>query len=290
MLDPKKTGIMTIDGRTTKPHVRVRWCLAAGTTAIAIGLLACTTEVVTEGASGPAKTPTSDAGKKGDTGTNDPGPSTNDGGNDPTPPVEELVCEGTEPPATPPACSDTDATCKSSCGSSWKPPRMCKPAKPKTACTDAQIEALATACAKEPGSAGCQSARTAAENKDCGTCIFGTKTEPWKAILLQPGSVPDAKYNQAGCIDLAGGVPDCGKKYFTVTSCFDAYCSDCTGTEETSCQKDVAQGTGECKTYLIDQACATALDTAEKTCFPFEQTDAAIATLFKNMAKLFCKP
>jgi hypothetical protein len=192
---------------------------------------------------------------------------------------------------TGPGEEEDAATCKKA-GASFSPPTINPPedAKNLAACSDTVINALADACAKEPGGAGCKTAREVAGNqKDCADCLFGAETDAkWKMINLRPGQTPDARYNQAGCITLAGGVPDCGKKYFTVVSCFDAFCSDCTGAEETACQKDVAQGSGECKQYLIDQACGNALDAVEKTCFPGEQTDAAIKTLFVNMAKTFC--
>jgi hypothetical protein len=182
-------------------------------------------------------------------------------------------------------------TCKKE-GVTFAPPTINPPedAKNLAACSDAVVNALADACAKEPGGAGCKTAREVAGNqKDCADCLFGAETDAkWKMINLRPGQTPDARYNQAGCITLAGGVPDCGKKYFTVVSCFDQFCGDCTGAEETACQKDVAQGSGECKQYLIDQACGNSLDAVEKTCFPGEQTDAAIKTLFVNMAKTFC--
>jgi hypothetical protein len=182
------------------------------------------------------------------------------------------------------------ATCKKA-GASFTPPTINPPAASQNlaACSDGVLDALADACSKEPEGAGCKTARELAANSACADCIFGAKTDAnWKMIILQPGETPAARYNQSGCIDLAGGVPDCGKKYFTVVSCFDTFCSDCTGAEEQACQKDVASGSGECKTYLIDQACGNALDTVEKTCFPGEQTDAAIKTLFVNMAKAFC--
>ena len=164
------------------------------------------------------------------------------------------------------------------------------PSQNLAACSDDVIGLLADACAKEPESAGCKTAREVAGNqKDCADCLFGAKTDAnWKMIVLQPGETPPARYNQAGCIEVASGVKDCGKKYFTVVSCFDTYCGECTGGEETACQKDVAQGSGECKEHLLDQACGNALDSVEKTCFPGEQTDQAIKTLFVNMAKAFC--
>jgi hypothetical protein len=177
-------------------------------------------------------------------------------------------------------------------GVTFAPPTINPPAAAQNlaACSDTIINALADACAKEPGGAGCKTAReTAGNQKDCADCLFGAETDAsWKMINLRPGQTPDARYNQAGCITLAGGVPDCGKKYFTVVACFDQFCGDCTGAEETACQKDVAQGSGECKQYLIDQTCGNSLDAVEKTCFPGEQTDAAIKTLFVNMAKTFC--
>ena len=183
------------------------------------------------------------------------------------------------------------ATCKKA-DATFTAPTINPPAASQNlaACSDNVIGILADACAKEPESAGCKTAREVAGNqKDCADCLFGAKTDAnWKMIVLQPGETPPARYNQAGCIEVASGVKDCGKKYFTVVSCFDTFCADCTGAEETSCQKDVAQGSGECKEYLIDQACGNALDSVEKTCFPGEQTDAAIKTLFVNMAKAFC--
>lgn len=183
------------------------------------------------------------------------------------------------------------ATCKKA-GATFSPPTINPPnaAKNLAACSDTVLNTLADACAKTPEDPGCKTAREVAGNqKDCADCLFNNKTDSsWAMIQLDPGGTPAARYNQAGCIELASGVKDCGKKYFTVVSCFDAFCSDCTGAEETSCQKDVAQGSGECKQYLIDQACGNALDAVEKTCFPGEQTDAAIKTLFINMAKTFC--
>jgi len=192
---------------------------------------------------------------------------------------------------TGPGEEEDAATCKKA-DATFAPPTINPPAAAQNlaACSDTVLGALADACSKEPESAGCQTARAVAGNqKDCADCLFGAKTDAnWKMIVLQPGETPAARYNQAGCITLASGVPDCGKKYFTVVSCFDAFCADCTGAEESACQKDVAQGSGECKQYLIDQACGNALDAVEKTCFPGEQTDAAIKTLFIQMGKAFC--
>jgi len=170
------------------------------------------------------------------------------------------------------------------------PPVIALPVAQRIACDETQLEALAKACSKEPESAKCTAARALAENAACADCIFGAKTdERWKMIILQPGETPAARYNQPGCIDLASGIAGCGASYFTVVSCFDHFCAECTGADETVCQKDVAQGSGECKPFLIDEACGDALDAAEKTCFPGEQTDVAIEVLFKNMGRTFCQ-
>ena len=217
-------------------------------------------------------------------------------------------CTNTDPPASDPTeaglkdvkpdkppIGDEEPPPPDSCkkeGVTFTPPTQNdpQPAKNLAACSQTVIDALADACAKEPGGAGCKTAREVAGNqKDCADCLFGTEADAaWKMINLRPGQTPDARYNQAGCITLAGGVPDCGKKYFTVVACFDRYCTDCFGAEETACQKDVAQGSGECKSYLIDQTCGNSLDAVETKCFAGENTDAAIKKLFTNMAKVFC--
>jgi len=210
----------------------------------------------------------------------------------PPPPVDsgsDAKSDGSIKDAGKDVNGDDPSTCKTE-NASFTPPVLNPPAAAQaTACTTTQIDALADACSKEPAGAACAVARAAAFNASCADCIFGAKTDAnWKMIILTPGETPPARYNMAGCIELASGLKDCGRKYFTVVSCFENYCSDCTGSEETACQKDVAQGSGECKSYLIDQACGNALDATEKTCFPGEQTDAAIKVLFQNMAKTFC--
>src|SRR5262249_33236442 len=145
---------------------------------------------------------------------------------------------------------DNTATCKNECAT-FTPPVMNPPVAKTTMCTDTQISALADACAKEPDGAACTTARADAANAACAACLFGSKTDAsWKMVVLDPGATPPARYNQAGCIELASGVKDCGKKYFTVVACFDSYCSTCTQPDLTTCQKDVAQGSGECKSYL----------------------------------------
>jgi hypothetical protein len=239
---------------------RVRWCLSVGGSTIAVSLLACSGQI-------------DGTGSIPETGPIDPPPPIDAGKPDVTP----------KPP-----CTDTDPSCKTSCGGEWTPPDIHSPATKNPVCNDTQIIALADACAKDPTTAGCTTARNAAGA--CGMCLFGQQTDAlWKMIVLEPGATPPWHLNQPGCIELKSGVKDCGKKYFTVVSCFDAYCNECAGAEESSCQKDVAQGTGECKQYLVDQTCANALDAVEKSCFPSDSTDAALKQMFINMAAVFCK-
>ncbi len=255
----------------------VRWCLVVGGSAIAVSVVACSGQI-----EGTAPRPGVDAG--------DAGTVTVDGGHTPPPPPEPYPIPGTKDAGIDGSKPDEPGTCKIE-SASFVPPVMNPPAPSQpAACTDSQISALADACAKEPEGAGCKTARELAANKNCSDCLFGNKTDAyWKMVVLDPGGTPAARFNQAGCIELASGVQNCGKDYFTIGSCFDAYCGDCTGSELTSCQKDVAQGSGECKGYLIGQACGNALDAVEKTCFASESTDASIKAMFVSMARVFCR-
>jgi hypothetical protein len=257
-------------------RVLVRWCLSsAGASSIAfVSFTACT--------GGPDGPFFGDAGSSGATAD------------------VVFVDATTRPPQPPPLPTNTSTpdssvppvdsgTCKKS-GITYTPIAINAPAPKSVSCNDSQIAALADACFKQPDSVGCATARSTYAT--CASCAFGQKSDAqWKPILLNAGTTPftPASYNQAGCIELASGVKDCGKKYFTVVACFDAYCASCVGAEETACQKDVAQGSGECKQYLIDQTCGNALDAVETTCFAGEQTDAALKKLFVNMVGAACK-
>jgi hypothetical protein len=177
-------------------------------------------------------------------------------------------------------------------------------AQTKTACSDAVIDALATACLEDPASTKdtkCKDARAVAANKTCVDCVFGTKTDTeWKVINIEEGK--SAQFNQAGCIDHITTVPGCGGAYITILRCANTFCPQgegkCDQTTGTACFNEIKEA--ECKNYLLgnkvssdDQACSNALQAKDPqisdNCFAADNTAAAEKTFFVNMVKTSCQ-
>lgn len=232
------------------------------------GVVGCssTSEVVTQ--SDPTQT-TEDAGK--------PRPPTREAGA--VPPEEE------EP--EPETCKDSKATFA---------PKEVKPTAEgsNTACTEKTIQALADACLADPGSKTCADARQLFTNKTCAECIFTeSASEPeWKVFIIDPPT-----FNQRGCIDHVTGVKDCGRELgnlvFIPDGCLDAFCKNCSESEQQLCFEDVLQK--ECKDYLLSPACGAALqtkvDAMNQTCFGdpnLTEPAAQAKDLFVKMAKAAC--
>lgn len=196
--------------------------------------------------------------------------------------------------AKPPVVEENDAeppedTCKTT-GAKFEPNVVKPPKTPNTtACSQDVLTALANACFKAPSGNDCAAARQVAANKACADCIFSLKTDPeWGAIVLDPEPNKPGLYNQAGCLDHATGIPDCGKNVLDVLACFDHYCGKCPSdsAEEEACQEEVREG--ECMKYLISSQCLDAVQAKQDKCFPAAQTEAAYKQFFINIASVFC--
>ncbi len=193
--------------------------------------------------------------------------------------------------------ADTDEPAAESCKAQGKfEAEAIKPNAPQQkACTSEQIEALSAKCAEgadaDPNNADCKAARDATENKGCADCIFGSDADAqWKVVNLNPDAERKVRYNQAGCIELASGVKDCGGALLTLNICLNAYCSDCgTESEQGTCVNEVIEG--ECSEFRITSACAkAALQTYEKQvedCFA-KREDVDDSRLFVYMSTLAC--
>lgn len=216
----------------------------------------------------------------------DPTQSAEDAGK-PRPPRRDAGVVPPEEEAEPETCKDAKATFT---------PKEAKPTAEgsSSACTEKTIQVLADACLADPGAKACADARQLFTNKTCAECIFTeSASEPeWKVFIMDPPT-----FNQRGCIDHVTGVKDCGRELgnlvFIPDGCLEAYCGQCSSSEQEDCFQDVLQN--ECKEHLLSQACATALqskgDSLNKTCFgdpeigdPAEQAK----DLFVKMAKAAC--
>jgi hypothetical protein len=193
--------------------------------------------------------------------------------------------------------ADTDEPAAASCKAQGKfEAEKINPSAPqKNACSKPEIDALSAKCAEganpDANSAACKDARDA--HKVCAECIFGTDADAqWKVVNLNPDAATrKVRYNQAGCIEIASGVKDCGSSLLTLNICLNVYCNQCTtDADQTACVDEVFPG-GECGPFGLTNACGTAaLDTnkaAVNECFA-KTADVDDSRLFKYMATLAC--
>jgi hypothetical protein len=155
------------------------------------------------------------------------------------------------------------------------------------ACTAEQIDALAAACATDPGAPECTAAREQAP--DCTACIFSQSSDPtWKAIVIGPES---AFYNQAGCIEHATKVPGCGAEFTNLVACHLHHCSECGAARWAECTDAVNRA--ECQPHLHSASCANAIEenrAAVDVCFLADTTPDALKELFGRLAAVQCPP
>lgn len=155
------------------------------------------------------------------------------------------------------------------------------------ACTAAQIDALAAACATNPATSECTAAREQASQ--CAACIFSQSSDPaWKVVVIGPEGV---RYNQGGCIERATKEPGCGAAYVNLAACLHHYCDACGAAGWSACLDVVTRA--ECEPHLISASCAKAIEensAAVDVCFPVETTPDGLKELFRRLAALQCAP
>jgi len=169
----------------------------------------------------------------------------------------------------------------------------------RTACSAAQISALADACqlgVKNPNTEpACIEARTLPANAACAACIFGSKSDAQDHVItLLPNEAPSARFNIAACFDHVTGIPGCGRDFVNVNDCFDAYCTTvlagglCSeeGADYDACTEAVADG--ECKPYVISAECLGRVKADESTCTISEGNAQSFRTLFINFSTVAC--
>jgi hypothetical protein len=123
-------------------------------------------------------------------------------------------------------------------------------------CSDADLDALATACATGANTATCVSAMQVlqATNPACAGCV-----RPFNRPFTQLAGLYlcAAPFLNAPCNRSTGCAVDCA----------DTSCEQCPAASETQCRNQVNQG-GQCTTYVQQTACATAALGNGQLCAP----------------------
>lgn len=134
-------------------------------------------------------------------------------------------------------------------GERYQPPRV-QPG----ACTENVLQVIDELAAKQGATFDeLKAAIVAKESATCAECVFGEDGDTWAPVIEKDGKA--IAVNGGGCVGLVSEKADCGKAYYHWDLCVNVTCSQCTGTEASSCVQEAQSTACESATAALVAAC-----------------------------------